>query len=126
MLTNATPKARKSYAEYQGDKRIRLMQTADDIYSSAAHFKLSHEDILNRLSKYYYASKAYKTANRVTRAYVSGYLDALGKAHYKHLEWRVFYRGKLVLSTDIEPNTWHEIDTDKSHHTYIGRPDRVF
>lgn len=70
---------------------------------------VSFGEFLGRRASFMAHQYSYDGLTSYRAEYLRGYEQALYDVlESEHLEWRISYRGALVLSADILPGTWHE------------------
>ena len=129
MNVSSIPAKKKSGLSSDQAYRVqsKLISKIKYIYSNARFFKLSHDEILERMYKEVYQTKEWHKAPKHVCSYVYGFLEAQRDALFNNdLEWRLFYRGELVLSKEVPDIVWSEVDTSKCGYTWKGFPDKLF
>lgn len=125
----------------------------DDIFSAAISMMKTHKEIIEGKSNQIYNDCRYKKLPAHSKEYLRGYADArMNELYRHHIEWRLYVAkdkvmgwrflgasnatdGNLLLSkaeiawlqnTHDNENIYSFFDTDKSCHTWKGRPDKPF
>lgn len=121
--------AEKPLSKYSGteyNRSERVLSALRDIYSRARSFHSPHSKILEDLDKLC-ASHDFKRLTSYYRGKLDGTHYAIRDALYQyHLEWRVFYAGKLVPSKEVPDGEWSKVESDKGQHVWRDAPENIF
>ena len=74
-----------------------------DVYSSAIHFKMPHEKLLERKQLFVLNDPLYRKAPRWVHAYLNGMEDIMRDNIYRyHLVWLMSVDGKLLTRKEMD------------------------
>jgi hypothetical protein len=100
----------------------RLETRYHDCYRQAESYGLTHAALLESLQTRVYSDPAWSKLPAVYRAHLAGWQQATTDAWYRYkLEWRVFWRGRYVESSEVETGTWNECIVDAGAHFWRTR-----
>lgn len=112
------------------DRALTLRDTIKsrvrDVFATARQFKYPHAMLVEDIGQTIYDSLEYRRLPGWAQGFIDGYISAQFERMYDLLEWRVFWRGRLVRSEEVEEGTWSECVPDKGAHVYRADPSRIY
>ena len=99
-----------------------------DIFRSAREQRLPFATILNMREQRVFTHPLYARLTNRAQTELCGYFSGCLDTHERtQTEWRVSYKGALVIGKDSVPQgEWHHVKAYAGHFTYKGEPNYIY
>lgn len=140
-MTQSIPKPRKSHISGTRayDLQRKWISHIRLIYSEAIHFRLTRDDISDRIVSGVMNTPEWERVAKHIQQYVQGYWEAKRESLFQeHIIWALSVDGKLMLNKEVDLLTeeeslnpvlflspgyrspWARVDSDMSRHVWKG------
>lgn len=98
------------------------------MFQRAREQRWSHQNLMEARQRDIFEHPLWKRLTGRAQTHVMAFFSgALAVHESTHLEWRVSYKGKLVIGAQEVPDgDWHAVDANGGHFTYRGVPDAIY